>query len=109
MGENAGKKKVAIQWDDRCKQAFDDLKRLGTTAPILAYVDFTQPFKLHTDACGSGLGAVLYQTYEDGSDTVIAYASRSLTKAESFYSAQKLEFLALKWVVAKKSTNICMG
>ena len=62
-GENAGKKKAAIQWDDRCQQAFDDLKRLCTTAPILAYADFTQPFKLHTDACGSGLGAVLYQTH----------------------------------------------
>ena len=82
-GENAGKKKIAIQWDNRCQQAFDDLKRLYTTAPILAYMDFTQPFKLHTDACGSGLGAVLYQTFQDGTDAVIAYASRSLSKGES--------------------------
>ena len=44
--ENAGKKKAAIQWDDRWQQAFDDLKRLCTTAPILAYTEFTQPFKL---------------------------------------------------------------
>ena len=57
-GENTGKKKAAIQWESGCQQAFDDLKRLYTTAPILAYVDFTQTFKLHTDACGSGLGAV---------------------------------------------------
>ena len=78
-------KKAAIQWDDRCQQAFDDLKRLCTTAPILAYADFTKPFKLHTDACGSGLGAVLYQTHKDGTDAVIAYASMSLTKAESHY------------------------
>ena len=35
-GENVGKKKAAIQWDDRYQQAFDDLKRLCTTAPILA-------------------------------------------------------------------------
>ena len=61
-GENAGKKKAAIKWDRRCQQAFDDLKTLCTMAPILAYAYFTKPFKLHTDACGTGLGAVLYQT-----------------------------------------------
>ena len=59
LGENAGKKKAAIQWDSQCQQAFNDLKSLCTTVPILAYADFTQPFKLHTDACWSGLGAVL--------------------------------------------------
>ena len=102
LGENAGKKKAAIQWHNRWQWTFDDLKRLCTTAPILAYVDFTQPFKLHTDACGSGLEVVLYQTYEDGTDGVIVYASRSLTKAESHYPTHKLEFLALKWAVVKK-------
>ena len=55
LGENASKKKAAIQWNNRYQQAFDDLKRLCTTAPILAYADFTKPFKLHTDACGSAL------------------------------------------------------
>ena len=101
-GENAGKKKGAIQWNDRCQQVFDDLKRLCTTAPILAYADFTQPFKLHTDACGPGLGAILYQTHKDGSEVVIAYASRSLTKAKSHYPTHKLEFLTLKWAVVQK-------
>ena len=101
MGENAGKKKAAIQWDDRGQYIFDDLKRLCTTAPILAYVDFTQPLKFYTNACGSGLGAVLYQTCGDGMDTVIAYDSRSLTKAESHYPVHKLEFPALKWAVVE--------
>ena len=62
LGENVGKKKAAIKWDSRCQQAFDDLKTLCTMAPILAYADFSKPFKLHTDVCGTGLGAVLYQT-----------------------------------------------
>ena len=93
LGENVGKKKAAIKWDSKCQQAFDDLKTLCTTAPILAYADFAKPFKLHTDACGTGLGAVLYQTQEDGTKAVIAYASRSLNKAESHYPAHKLEFL----------------
>ena len=100
-GKNVGKK-VAIVWDDRCQWSFDDLKCLCTMAPILAWVDFTRPFKLTTDACGSGLGPVLYQTHHDGMDAVIAYASRNLTKAESHYPAHKLEFLALKWAFIEK-------
>ena len=39
---------------------------------------------------------------EDGTEAVIAYASRSLNKAESHYPAHKLEFLTLKWAVVKK-------
>ena len=109
LGENACKKKAAIQWNSKYQQAFDDLKRLCTTTPILAYADFTQPFKLHTDACGSGLGAVLYQTHVDGTDAIIAYASRSLSKAESHYTAHKLEFLTLKWAVVKKFHEYLYG
>ena len=48
------------------------------------------------------MGAVLYQTHEDGTDAVIAYASRSLSKAECHCPAHKLEFLTLKWAVVKK-------
>ena len=102
LGENAGKKKAVIQWNSKWQQAFDDLKRLCTTVPIIAYAAFSQPFKLHTDACGSGLGAILYQTHENGTDAVIAYANRSLGKAEFHYPAYKLEFCALKWAVVKK-------
>ena len=71
-------------------------------APILAYANFTRPSKLHTNAMGSGLGAVLYQTTDNGTDAVIAYASRSLTKAESHYLFHQLEFLAHKWTVVEK-------
>ena len=109
LGENVGKKKAAIKWDSKCQQAFDDLKTLCTMAPILAYADFAKPFKLHTDTCGTGLGAVLYQTQEDGTEAVIAYASRSLNKAESHYPAHKLEFLTLKWAVVKKFHEYLYG
>ena len=109
LEENVGKKKAAIKWDSKCQQAFDDLKTLCTTAPILAYANFTKPFKLHTDACGTGLGAVLYQTKEDATKAVIAYASRSLNKAESHYPAHKLEFLALKWAVVEKFHEYLYG
>ena len=43
------------------------------------------------------------------SDAVIAYASRSLTKAKSHYPTHKLEFLALKWVVVEKFHDYLYG
>ena len=85
------------------------LKRLCTTAPILTYVEFIQPFKLHTDACGSDLGTFLYQTHENGTDAVIAYASTTLTKAQSHYLTHKLKFLAVKWAVVEKFHEYLYG
>ena len=61
-----------------------------------------KPIELHTNACWSGLGAVLYQTHGNGTNAVIAYSSRSLTKAETHYPAHKLEFLTFKWAVVEK-------
>ena len=55
------------------------------------------------------MGAVLYQTQEDGTEAVIAYASRSLNKAESHYPTHKVEFLTLKWAVVKKFHEYLYG
>ena len=89
-------------WDDRCQWSFDDLSACAPWFPFLLTWISPGILQLHTDACGSGLGAVLYQTHDDGTDAVTAYASRSLTKAESHYPDHKLEFLAPKWTVVKK-------
>ena len=63
-------------------------------APILAYANLSKPFKLHTNACKSGLGVVLYQTHDDWSNAVIAHMPvGALTKAETHYPTHKLEFL----------------
>ena len=48
-------------WMVKCQGAFNTLKALCTSAPILVFADFTKPFKLHTDASTTGLDAVLYQ------------------------------------------------
>ena len=100
-GENADKKKALVVWTSECQEAFEQLKKLCTEAPVLAYPDFTKPFKLHIDACDRGLGAILYQEQADGKEKPISFASRSLNKAESNYPTHKLEFLALKWAVTK--------
>ena len=61
-GDNASKKHKKVDWDDKCKEAFLNLKERCCNPPILAYADYGKSFKLHTDASGLGLGAILYQT-----------------------------------------------
>ena len=88
-------------WDAECQAAFQKLKDMLTSAPILAFADYSAPFILHTDASTCGIGAALYQQV-DGRERPIAYASRGLSKSEANYPAHKLEFLALKWAVTEK-------
>lgn len=106
-----GKKKstpTPFKWGDAQQDAFDTLKEALTAPPVLAYADYRLPFKLHTDASGTGLGAVLYQCQE-GVDRVVAYASRSLKTSERKYPAHKLEFLALKWAICEKFHDYLYG
>ena len=42
-------------------QNYEELKRLLTTAPVLAQPDYPKPFMLYIDACLDGLGAALPQ------------------------------------------------
>ena len=58
--EKAGKKKAPVGWTNECQTASEHLKCLCSQTPISAYVNYEKPFKLHTDASESGLGAVLY-------------------------------------------------
>ena len=101
-------KKTYIEWSDAADAAFEHLKAMCVSTPILAYPDYQLPFTLHTDSSTDGLGAVLYQK-QDGKLRVIAYASRSVSKAESNYPAHKLEFLALKWAVCEKFHEYLYG
>ena len=84
----------AFVWSDDCQQAFDKLKNKLITAPVLAHPDFTQSFILDTDASAQSIGAVLSQI-QNGHERVIAFASRSLTKAERRYCVTRKELLAV--------------
>ena len=101
-GENANKKKTLVDWIHECQVAFEHLKHLCSQTPILAYANYTKPFKLHTEASENGLGAVLYQKQDNGMESVIVYANRTLSKSERNYDAHNLEFLALKWSITER-------
>ena len=78
-----------------CQEAFADLRRRLCTAPVLAFPDFTKPFTLGTDASNTGIGGVPAKLDEQGQEHVIAFASRTLSKAEHRYCVTRRELLAV--------------
>ncbi|WVZ48601.1 hypothetical protein U9M48_000022 [Paspalum notatum var. saurae] len=89
-------KNAKFAWSPKCEEAFGTLKKLLTSAPVLAQPDITKPFDVYCDASGSGLGCVLMQE-----GRVIAYASCQLRKHEVNYPTHDLELLAVVYALKK--------
>ena len=71
---------------NECEEAFQTLKKLLTTAPVLAQPDIERPFDIYCDASRIGISCVLMQE-----GRVIAYASRQLKKHKEHYPTHDLE------------------
>jgi hypothetical protein len=80
------KKDEKYVWNAERDEAFQALKKLLTTSPVLAQPDIMKSFDVYCDAFGTGLGYVLMQ---DG--RVIAYSSQQLRHHEEHYPTYDLE------------------
>jgi hypothetical protein len=63
-------KEAKFKWSPQCKEVFLTLKKLPTTAPVLAQPEIEKSFDVYCDASGMGIGGVLMQDCH-----AIAYAS----------------------------------
>ena len=84
------KKGKAWTWDEKCQQAFEDLKKALTEEPVLALPDHTKVFEVHTDASDFAIGGVLMQEGHP-----IAFESRKLNDTERRYTVQEKEMTAI--------------
>ena len=55
------KNQAKFVWSFECEEAFQTLKRLLTTAPVLAQPNIEKSFDVYCDASGIGIGCVLMQ------------------------------------------------
>ena len=83
-------KNAKFVWTPKCEEAFQELKRRLTTAPVLAAINRNNGLAVYTDAYMEGVGAVLMQEGK-----VIAYASRQLRPHEKNYPTHDLELLTV--------------
>ena len=84
------RKDVKFDWDDRCEEAFQELKRRLTSALILIVPERGQGYTVYCDASRAGLGCVLMQ-----SERVVAYGSRQLKNHEQNYPTHNMELAAV--------------
>jgi hypothetical protein len=66
-------KEAKFKWSPQCEEVFLSLKKLLTTAPVLAQPDIEKSFEVYCDASDTGIGGVIMQD-----DRAIAYVSRQL-------------------------------
>ena len=89
-------KKDAFHWDEEADLAFQRLKKVMTSLPVLALPDFSQEFVIEMDALGLGLGAVLMQH-----DRPIAFYSQKLSPLGRVKSVYERELMVIVFAIKK--------
>ena len=83
-----------FQWTPEAQEAFDRLKQVLTSPPVLAYPLPNIRFIVDTDASAFSVGGVLSQI-QNGHERVIAYMSKSMNQHEQNYCTTRKELLAV--------------
>lgn len=100
------RKDATFNFDDNCMIAFETLKNILTSAPVLGIYDPNSETELHTDASKIGYGAVLLQKQSDNKFHPIAYFSKSIGKHEINYHSYELETLAIVYSLGRFRTYL---
>ena len=92
-----------IEWDEKSRLAFQDLKEAIDNLPLLHFIDVRAPIYLETDASDYGIGGVLYQI--DNSDEkpvkIIEFFSKSLSGQLRNWSTPDKEAYAIYYAFVK--------
>ena len=83
-----------FSWNPEAQNAFDQIKCILSSEPILKPPDFSKPFVLAVDASNVATGAVLMQTYNEVEHPV-CYFSKRLNSHQQNYSTVEKETLSI--------------
>jgi hypothetical protein len=86
--------KRTFEWSPEAEAAFLSLKEALCTAPVLGYPRPGEKFIVDTHASNTGIGGVVSQIQDDH-ERVVAYFSKTLSKAERNYCVTRRELLLI--------------
>lgn len=92
----------AWKWTTSCHEAFQKVK------DVVTHFSPKLPLQLACDASPYGVGAVISHVLPNGEEKPIAFASRTLNKAESNYAQLEREALRAMFSELGNSISICM-
>ncbi|KAG9453935.1 hypothetical protein H6P81_006839 [Aristolochia fimbriata] len=95
------KKGTPFEWDDACRNAFNNIKAYLTKPPVLIAPIVDKPLLLYIAAQEKSVGALLAQCDEDNKERSLYYLSRTLVGAEFNYTPIEKSCLALIFAVQK--------
>jgi hypothetical protein len=93
-------KETPFNFDEACLEAFEKLRSLLSSAPIMKTPNWSLPFEIMCDASDYAVGAVLGQR-EDKLPHAIYYASKTLLDAQVNYTTTEKELLAVVFALDK--------
>jgi hypothetical protein len=83
------------RWGAEQEESFKQIKERLATDQVLAHYDPTLDIGISCDASNSGLGAVLFHRYPDGSERPVANVSKTLTNTQKKYGQIQKEALSI--------------
>jgi len=89
------KKDVPWQWTLEQQKAFNSIKEMFCTEPILKVYNPELPTRVECDASGFATGGILSQKHKDGLWHPVAYHLQSMSKEECNYKIYNQEMLGL--------------
>ena len=92
---NVTKKVNRWKWGEKENKAFDHLRTKLTSAPVLVHFDSDKPIVIKTDVSNYMCAGILSQLGETGEIRLVAYRSKTMTKAEVNYDVHDKELLAI--------------